>query len=186
MITKTQWKEIEKFSFDFYKKKDETHGVSHMKRTMRLAKLLAEKERANMEICIASCMLHQFHDAKIVRKFLEKIKVNKKIAADIITCIYWNDMKRIRKGRQVPIDAKVVFDADKLQMIGPFGFTREVASQIVRDGKEFSAAVRRSMELQKKAYALLQTKSAKQIAKKQQETMKHFFRHYEKLDKVIL
>lgn len=155
-----------------------------MKRTIKLARFLAKKEKANMEICIAASMLHQLHDARKVKKFLRKIKLDKISATNIADCIYWNEMHKIAKKPKISIGARIVFDADKLQMIGPLGFSRELAFRIKKDCRGFSATVKKSKRLQEKAFSPLQTKTARQIAKKYQAPMKDFYNYYEKFDKV--
>ena len=47
-LTKEQIKKIKDFALSCYKKLDETHGIKHAERTVKLSNYLAKKEGANL------------------------------------------------------------------------------------------------------------------------------------------
>jgi len=49
-LTKNQIEKIRNFAFNYYKTLDETHGIEHAKRTVKLTEYLAKKEGANLQI----------------------------------------------------------------------------------------------------------------------------------------
>lgn len=78
-LTKNQIKKIKEFALKYYKTLDETHGLEHAKRTVKLAEYLAKKEGADLQIVRLGALLHQFHKerVKIVEKFLRREKLVK-------------------------------------------------------------------------------------------------------------
>ena len=123
VLTKAQMDKIKRFASIPYKKQDQTHGLEHMHRTVKLGIYLARKEKANLQVVRLGAMLHQYHNSKAVENFLKKIKVDRKLAKQIAHCVAPGDIKKRHKPRT--IEAKVVFDADTLQVVGPFGIIRE-------------------------------------------------------------
>ena len=70
-LNKNQIKQIERFAYNYYKKLDQTHGIEHLHRTVKLAIYLGKKEGANIQIVKLGAILHQFHNGEVVKKFLK-------------------------------------------------------------------------------------------------------------------
>jgi len=182
-ITKTHVSQIKKFANNFYKNLDQTHGIEHLNRTVKLAVYLGRKEKANIQIVELSAILHQFHNDKIVKKFLEKIKMDKDIIEQIVHCVYCSDRKNIHNAKT--IEAKVVFDADKLQVIGPFGIVREISCSMEAPiDMKFREALRHTRIVEQKCFEKLQTETAKELAKKPHDYIVNFWKILDKWDKV--
>lgn len=164
-ITQGEIKKIKKFALDYYKKQDETHNIWHAYKTIKLAKFIAKKEKADIHICELGALLHQFHpeNVSIVKNFLKKIKIEQKIMKQLVHCVECVTVKTIHKAKT--LEAKVVFDADKLQVLGPFGLVRELSYLNKVEGINFLEAVSKIKEIQRSRYEKLQTNTAKQIAK---------------------
>ena len=181
-ITKTQINKIKKFSQKCYKKLDQTHGIEHLNRTVKLATYLGKKEDANIQIVKISAMLHQFHDnPKTVKRFLKKIKVSKNLIKQIVHCVECSDMKNVHKAKT--IEAKVVYDADKLQVVGPFGIMREISCDIYPRKLKFREALKHTRMIEKRCFKTLQTKTARKIAKYPHNYVIKFWKILDKWDK---
>jgi len=122
----------------FFEKSNGCHDFHHTERVYNLCMHIGKKENANLEILGIAALLHDIgreeetktkgeichaeHGSKIARKILEKKNFNKDDIDKIIHCILCH---RFRKNR-VPEskEAKVLFDADKLDSIGAIGVGR--------------------------------------------------------------
>lgn len=184
-ITEEQIKAIEAFALNKYKKLDYSHNVNHAYRTTKLAKYLAQKEEADVLICRLGALLHQFHPegASEVDDFLRSIGLEGKLLEQLINCV--ESVARSTMYKAKFIEAKVVFDADKLQLIGPFGIIREVAHRIEAKKIDFHKAVQETKELQIDIFNRLQTKTAKELAVKPHTVALEFFRIFEQWDKIL-
>lgn len=115
-----------------------SHDWDHTERVFRLCLRLGRKEKADLEVLKLAAVLHdigrQEEDAsngkvshsragaRLARAILEKHGVDKKKIARVVHCI---KSHRFR-GRDVPrsLEAKILFDADKLDSIGAVGIGR--------------------------------------------------------------
>ena len=119
------------------------HGFDHILRVLRLAELLASKEGADLEIVRAAVLLHdarggqatdegrsehQHLSASFAEEILRKNDWPKDRILAVQHCIRSH---RFRGDEQAQsLEAKVVFDADKLDVIGAFGVARTIAFDV--------------------------------------------------------
>lgn len=185
-ITDEQMNRIEAFALRKYRDLDYPHAVNHAYRSMKLAEFLAKQERANILICKVGALLHQYHpeEAQKVEEFLRSIRVDKDLREQIVHCI--ESVARSTVHLAKTPEAKVVFDADKLQVIGPFGLVREISHRITTKNINFPTAVQETKELQEDVYIRLQTKTAKELAREPHRLTQRFLKVFEKWDKVHL
>jgi uncharacterized protein len=180
-LNKNQIKQIERFAYNYYKKLDQTHGIEHLNRTVKLAVYLAKRENANIQVVKLGAILHQFHNGKVVKKFLEKIKVDKEITEQIVHCVDCSDMKNVHKAKTT--EAKIVYDADKLQVVGPFGIIREISCDIVAPrNMKFREALEHTKIIEQKCFGTLQTKTGNKLAKEPHEYVVRFWKILDKWD----
>ncbi|MDA3840117.1 MAG: HD domain-containing protein [Patescibacteria group bacterium] len=119
------------------------HDIDHVMRVHNLCKNIAEKEeRVDLEVLEIASLLHDIGKdeenndktgetdhavvgAQKAEKVLEQIGYNAKKIEQVKNCILTH---RYRKGR-VPesIEARILFDADKLDSIGAIGIARSYA-----------------------------------------------------------
>ena len=184
-LTKAQIKKIERFALNHYKTLDETHGIEHANRTVKLAEYLARKEGANLQIVRLGALLHQFHNGKIVEIFLRKLKVDEEIIKALVHCAECSRSKILDKGAKT-LEAKVVYDADKFQVIGPFGIIREISCDVGPRNISFRKALKHTRTIEQKIIATLQTKTAKNLAKKPHQFILKFWEIFDKWDKAKL
>ena len=162
-LTQSQIAEIEVFSQAAYLELDDTHDLNHAKKTEKLAVYLAKQEKANLLICRLGALLHQYHpeNADKVESFLQGSDVDKSIATQIVHCVRSVELDTIHEAKT--IEAKIVFDADKLQTLGPYGFIREVVYRTRKKDITFVEAFEEAKKLQELVRENLQTKTAKEI-----------------------
>ena len=162
-LTQSQIAEIEVFSQAAYLELDDTHDLNHAKKTEKLAVYLAKQENGNLLICRLGALLHQYHpeNADKVESFLQGSDVDKSIATQIVHCVRSVELDTIHEAKT--IEAKIVFDADKLQTLGPYGFIREVVYRTRKKDITFVEAFEEAKKLQELVRENLQTKTAKEI-----------------------
>ena len=124
----------------YYSKHDWAHGRSHIERVLKMAIEIGKQERADLEIVELAAILHDIfqnreahasiegfrHEtegSKEVRKILAKLGLADRTVDAVCHCI---ESHRKRSGRTEPqtIEAKCLFDADKLDCIGAIGTIR--------------------------------------------------------------
>jgi uncharacterized protein len=196
---------IEKHMYDCMK--DAAHDPEHIFRVLYQSVNIASKisKKVNYDILIASCLLHdigreeQFKNnnvchaeigGKMAKEYLLKIDWPLKDAEQVNQCI---STHRFR-GNNIPetIEAKILFDSDKLDVIGCLGIARTLMYEgfvgakiynvengeicIGKDGEEtFLTEYNRKL---KTLYDKFYTKEAREIADKYKEHAQMF---YEKL-----
>jgi len=178
-ITKQQIEQIENFCLEFYKKLDFAHNVEHMNRTINIAEFIAKKEGANPEIVRLGAMVHQFHDnVYMLREFLNKIDLYPAVINKLIEYTEFRPFKDSSK-KNASLEAKVVFDADALQVLGPKGIIREITCNIKARDKPLNQSVQYAREVERKFYQSLQTETAKKLIERPHHLMKEFWEIYD-------
>ena len=162
-LTQSQISKIEKFSQAAYLKLDDTHDLNHAKKTEKLAVYLAKQEKGNLLICRLGALLHQYHPegADKVESFLQSINVDESVTTQIVHCVRSVELDTIHEVKT--IEAKIVFDSDKLQTLGPYGLIREVVYRTRNKDITFVQAFEEARALQELVQANLQTNTAKKI-----------------------
>ncbi|MEK6958816.1 MAG: HD domain-containing protein [archaeon] len=114
------------------------HDFAHTERVMKMAEHIAKKENANLEIVMLAALLHDIgrkeemekngaichaeKSAELSREILSRHGLESKKINDIAHCITTH---RFRKNNPpTTLEAKVLFDADKLDSIGAVGIGR--------------------------------------------------------------
>ena len=129
---------------NWYPQNDPVHGFDHIQRVYRLAERLAQAEGADLEIVRAAALLHDAEgpftgDSRIDHQF-----ASAEFALEILTAEGWSEERieavqhcirahRFRDDRERPetVEAKVLFDADKLDAIGAIGAVRAIAYAVL-------------------------------------------------------
>lgn len=181
-MTDRQLALIEDFALKKYRSLDDTHGADHCEKTASLACHIAKHEGANELIAKLGALLHQFHPegAAQVNEFLISIEIPHGIREEIIHCVKCVGPTTIHTAQTV--EAKVVFDADKLQTLGPYGLVREVVYRTRNKSIDFRVAFREAEELQKQMASLLQTATGKNLYEKMKELSNSVFRTIKEWD----
>lgn len=190
------------------------HDWSHVERVYNLAVKIAQKEKADLGIVKVAAYLHDIgrneeivsrgkichaeKGSELAGKMLENYGIDEDIVENIRHCIlshrYRNDI------RPLSIEAKILFDADKLDSIGAVGVARDFLfaghsgsnclytgreKKLAADGidygytKEDSALLEYHIKL-KKIRSKILTKEGKRIAQGRHDYMVEFFKKFER------
>lgn len=122
--------------------KEKLHGAEsghdwfHIERVWKLSRKIAETENCNQEVVQLSALLHdiadpKFHNGdenlalKISRDFLESENVSEDIIQQVLFIIKNISFKnRGEVPENIPVELKIVQDADRLDAIGAIGIAR--------------------------------------------------------------
>lgn len=179
-ITENQIKKIKEFALRFYNRLDFAHNVDHMQKTVVLAEFIAERENANLEIVRLGALLHQFHDdADQLAQFLEKIELNPDIIQKVMECVVFRPHVSPSE-QEASIEAKVVYDADALQVLGPYGIIREVTCNIKARRKSPERSIRDARAVAERFFDSLQTDTARKLITRSHHLMQEFWADYDR------
>ena len=199
MLNTSAFEEIRNKSARFFRHSH--HDKYHIERVYNLAIRLAQEEGADSNIVKAAVLLHDIaramedegaiddhanEGAKMARKILEETDFPKDRIADVIHCI---EVHRFRKGL-VPksLEAKILQDADRLDIIGAIGIARvfarggwsnkpihdpSVLPKAKYDGKSESS-VNHIYEKLLKIKDTMNTETARKMAEERHRYVEHF------------
>lgn len=191
----------------WYQNTDAVHDFSHIERVYRMAERLAKEEGADLEIVRAAALLHDADGTTPGSESrLEHHLRSAEIAGKVLTSEGWSEGRikqvqhcirahRFRDDREPPatIEAKCLFDADKLDVLGAIGAVRvtvyaalagtpfySVPSEtFLQTGKEESgelhSAYHEHLFKLRNVEKRLYTSSAKNIARERTEFLEEFF-----------
>ncbi len=130
--------EIKKIAKDLNSKNRGCHAFDHTERVYELCKHIGEKERADVEVLLIAAYLHDIGridqdssnggvchaeaGAKRAKKILENYNLPKEKLENIIHCIETHRFRGDNKPKT--LEAKVLYDADKLDSLGAVGIGR--------------------------------------------------------------
>lgn len=193
VVTAKQLAKITRYAFKKVRAGDYIHDRTHIIRTMRLADRLAEGEGANKEICQVAALLHDIgmsvrvegHEergANMARILLRSMNFPK----DWIERVCQTIRCHSNNIRPSTIEDKIIYDADKLQVVGPVGFGRLIHELLVSRRMPITRAMRESRKIQMIRFKRLRTKTAKILARQGQSIMERYYVLYKKWDDVHL
>jgi uncharacterized protein len=191
----------------WYQNTDVVHDFSHIERVYRMAERLAKEEGADLEIVRAAALLHDadgttpgsesrvehhLRSAEIAGKVLTSEGWPAERIAAVQHCIRAH---RFRDDREPPatIEAKCLFDADKLDVLGAIGAVRVTvyaalagtpfysapSETFLRSSKEepgeLHSAYHEHLFKLRNVEKRLYTTSAKNIARERTEFLEEFF-----------
>lgn len=164
--------------------KDLHHGFEHSQRVRNYALHLAKNQKADKLVIEISAYLHdigrglekeEYHtqtSAKLAKTFLLKHDLPEEKINKIIHCIETHSRKKLYRKSPQTIEAKILYDADGLEMIGAVGLLRIALSAQVQN-KDWNHVLKKAKwRLQIQDDFLTQT--AKRIAKQRQKLLKIF------------
>ena len=198
-------KEVSKQAKKIFVDSKGSHDWNHTLRVYNLCLRIGKKEKATMEILKLAAILHdigrKYEDecsgrichaekgAVLAKNLLHKLKVAKEKIDKIIHCV---ETHRFR-GKKIPIskEAKILFDADKLDSIGAIGigraflFAGEIGAKLhnkkINKTTAYTkedTAYREYMFKLRKVIKRMVTKEGKRIAKGRHAFMINFFNRF--------
>ncbi len=138
VLNEKLWQALVKEAMQWYEANGSSHRWDHVKRVLALAERLAQVEGADLEVVRVAALFHDIgraeerrtkgavchaeYGAKLVRKILVKYNLPQKFIEAVASAI---ETHRFRsKKRPRTLEAKVLFDADKLDALGAVGIGR--------------------------------------------------------------
>ena len=133
-MTRQQLKRIRQFGKKYYLGTDQFHDWHHAELTVKYARMLAKQyQNIDLNILDTACYLHDIgrvnlddghpeESAKIAGPFLKKIDLKEDEIEKILHAISVHAKERIYEAKT--LEAKLLFDADKLQILSVYGFLR--------------------------------------------------------------
>jgi uncharacterized protein len=206
LISAQQWENLVKRVKEEMRISPNSHGWDHIRRVYNLCMKIGRKEKADLTILKLSALLHDIgrkeeQDSKgkkcharvgsqKARRILSDLGIPKTLEREILHCI---GSHRFR-GKQIPqsLEAKILFDADKLDSIGAVGigraflFAGEVGARLHNSHKDLSQTVSYSREdtayrefqfKLKKVKDRMLTASGMAMAESRHRFMVGFFKH---------
>ena len=183
-----------------------SHGWDHVERVVCLAERIGRVEGADMAILLPAAILHDIgrkaeDDSKgkkdhaaigaaLAAKILAKARFGEGVKQRIIECI---KSHRFRGGNKpASPEAKILFDADKLDSLGAVGvgraflFAGEVGARLVNTGRLADArsyssedtAYREYMVKLRKLPARMLTGAGKRLARERNVFMRDYFKQF--------
>lgn len=189
MISKKQLKNIKKkavflcwnVSFD-----GKAKGNKHLFRVVNIANKLAKIENARLDVCEAGAWLHDIGLSKniksktykgldLAKNILLEENICKKDICFVLECIKCHDGHY----KTDLIEAKIVHDADTLDKTGALGIIRETwkRSQMGWNSEKIGLHLEKHFSKRKNN---LYTKTAKELAKKNNKELNCFFKQLKK------
>jgi uncharacterized protein len=203
-MNKTEYKEIEIFMME--KMHDSAHDKHHVYRVLNSALDIASQMGAvDYDVLLAACLLHDVgREAHFSNLELCHARIGGDIAYDFLLSKNWSSQKALHVKKcisshryrrdNIPesIEAKILFDADKLDVSGAIGIARTLIYEgqvseplyilddddmIITDGggAEISSFFQEYNYKLKKIYDTFYTDRAKEIAKIRQKTAIDFY-----------
>jgi uncharacterized protein len=123
----------------YYTESDTAHGFDHVLRVWRLAMRIGTEEGADLEVLQAAALLHDIGrpteeatgicHAEVGAAMAREILAARSVPAERIEAVACAIAEHRYRGTQAPqsLEARVLFDADKLDAIGAIGVARAFA-----------------------------------------------------------
>jgi uncharacterized protein len=196
--------DIEREAKLFFEKARGSHDWSHIERVYKLCEIIGKKENADLRILKLAALLHDIgrleedeskgqichaeRSSVLARGILEKHNVDKETIERVVHCIETHRKRKNKKPESV--EAKVFFDADKLDSIGAVGigrlflFAGEIGATLhnkkvdLEKHKTYSkddTAFREFEAIVKKIKDMMLTNEGKRIAEERHKFMVEFF-----------
>ena len=164
----------------------------HSQGVRKIAKRLSKKEGANLEVVEIASLLHDIGREKgeplehhirgveIAKNLLQELGTDTEMTKEVLHCIEAHMMEKDLPDAPRPntTEAKIVFDADMINLISPFGICKLIFMR-ARDGKTFKEAVDSAKMQTEAAYNELKTEAAKKSVERYWKLNRKFFKNFE-------
>ena len=217
MVDKKQIDAVKELAKKYFDDASACHDWTHVQRVRNLALTIGKKEKADLQIIEIAVFLHDIgrkkeflckgknkdgtkmchakEGAEEAQKILKDVDIDEKKKKNILHCISTHRFRN--NNAPETIEAKVLFDADKLDSIGAVGVARAFVfvgyfntimytgneKELLESGKDFDFAKEDSavLEYEKKLKHIKEkmlTKTGKKIARERHEFMTQFFERF--------
>lgn len=195
------------YTKDFFKLDSSGHDYCHTQRVYDLAVKIAKKEKANEYIVSLAALLHDVDDHKIspqtslnkdnAIRFMAIHRVNDEDIKKIVQIIDEISFKGKDSVAPITLEGKCVQDADRLDAIGAIGIARCFSFGGSHNRIMYDSSIKPTMEMSEKEYYnhvsttinhfyekllllkdMMNTDTAKKIAKKRHQFMEEYLKEF--------
>lgn len=169
---------IESFARRFYQQLDFAHNESHGARVVANALTIHARAGGSRELIIAGAWLHQFHDhleelnSGLAERSLSP--QDKERLLEIVTAC-----RPHKISSSASLEAQIVFDADALDLVGPFGCVRELLCNFEHRKQSWKETVINCRNVQDLFASKLMTNAAQNIAAPLIQSNRQFWEVYD-------
>ena len=157
------------------------HKIDHILRVWKKSKILCERLSGDMEVMVAAVMLHdlgrhhglEIHGKKskeLAKPILEKHGFPKEKIPKVLEAIAQHDYS-FPSGKRKLLEAKILYDADKMDAFGIIGVYRHII--FVEAGR---IKMKEVLPLLEKRWKGLSLEESRKVAKKDYEYIVNFFK----------
>jgi uncharacterized protein len=176
---------IENFARAYYAKLDFAHDIGHGERVLKIAKKIMETEGGEPFLVEAGAWLHQLHDdIESLEEFLSSLEVDDEIRKKLTEIVASCKANRIKESSS--LEAKIVFDSDGMEVLGPYGSIRELLCNAKARNKVWDENVSEIKKVQEMFEEKLMTETGKKLAKKSMEITRKFWDCYDRWQRLDL
>ncbi len=196
-LTKAIIEKTKKYAKPIYAKSDGFHMWDHIAFVIYHAKYIARKEGMDVNVAEMGALLHDIArmdvplnsddhatpSAKKAEKFLKKLKLDQDIIDNILDTVEHHSRDKILKAKTK--EAWAVYEADKLDCIGPRGYSRVIGwdARYKYPKGSFEKIQKSAMKAINKRIKRMKTKTSKTLTKEYLQKMKVFLKEYERIAK---
>lgn len=177
MIEQNTKERIIEFAKQFYSKLDFAHNVEHGERVVLLALRINKFENGNCDLVEIGGWLHQLHDdIEYLDSFLDTLGLELKVKKQLIEIVENCRPKLINQSHS--IETKIVFDADAIEVLGTYGFIREIFCNIKHRNKDWDSSINDAIEVNELFQDKLMTSTGKNLIKESNRVLSSFLNDY--------
>jgi uncharacterized protein len=186
MEKQKQLTETERFVLSAVAQNDSAHDVRHITRVVKIALQLAQNSGADCFRTQMLSLLHETNDDKLssnigpgaVEAFLRSIELPEREIAFLLAGIPYISYRHYPKLEEdVPLEIRIVQDADRIDAMGAVGIARTFAYGGAK-GRSLEESLAHFDEKLLKLYDLLSTPAAKAYAKSRYAFLESFYRQF--------
>lgn len=169
---------IETMARLFYRQQDAFHNEQHGERVVAYALKINQTEQADPFLVEAGAWLHQYHDhLDELRNLLDKTGLSRSIKEQLYEIVRLCRPHLIRKDS--PLSARIVFDADAMELMGARGIIRELSCNIRVRGMSEEQAIKATREVQQLFEEKMVTDTGRTMARNPIVTAKQFWADFD-------
>jgi HD superfamily phosphodiesterase len=176
---------IENFARAYYAKLDFAHNSGHGERVVKIAEKIMETEGGESFLVEAGAWLHQLHDdLETLEEFLSGLEIDdetREKLTEIVLCCKPNKIKQSSS-----LEAKIVFESDGMEVLGPYGSIRELLCNAKVRNKIWDENVSETKKVQKMFEGKLMTETGKKLAKESMKITRKFWDCYDRWQRLDL
>ncbi len=181
------------------------HDFYHTLRVYRNAVMLAREVPCSLEVVSLAALLHDVDDEKLfqstdhqyARKFLREVNLSKELTEEVLDAIRTVSFKNHKEKAPSTIEGMIVQDADRLDALGAIGIARTFAFGGSRGRAMYDPKEKPNLEMTPEEYRnsqgtsvnhfyeklfllkdLMNTESAKGMAREREEFMRRFLEQF--------